>query len=161
MRIAILSKGNANYSTRRLKEEALARGHYVRIVNYAKCYLSIESSNPVIRYGGKDLKDYDVVIPRIAASLTKYGTSVVRQFETKGAFTTGSSIAIVRSRDKLRSTQILARAGVGIPKTVFARDTADLNDVIAQAGGTPLISAPELRLGPESACCGACRGNER
>lgn len=139
MRIAILSKGNANYSTLRLKEEALARGHEVKVINYAKCYLSIEKSSPVIRYKGKDLKDFDVIIPRIAASLTKYGTSVVRQFETQGAFTTGSSIAIVRSRDKLRSTQILARAGVGIPKTVFARETADLNDVIEQAGGTPLI----------------------
>ena len=139
MRIAILSKGNANYSTQRLKEEALARGHDVRIINYSKCYLSIEQSNPVIRYNGKDLNNFDAVIPRIGASLTKFGTSVVRQFETQGAFTTGSSIAIVRSRDKLRSTQIMARAGVGIPKTVFARDTADLNDVIEQAGGTPLI----------------------
>lgn len=139
MKIAILSKGPGNYSTRRLKEEAIARGHEVKIINYTKCYLSIESSNPVIRYNGKDLRDYDVIIPRIAASLTKYGTSVVRQFETRGAFTTASSIAIVRSRDKLRSIQILARAGVGIPKTVFARDTADLNDVIEQAGGTPLI----------------------
>lgn len=139
MRIAILSKGNGNYSTKRLKEEALARGHDARIINYAKTYLSIESSNPVIRYRSKDLSNYDAIIPRIATSLTKYGTSVVRQFETKGAFTTASSIAIVRSRDKLRSTQILARAGVEIPKTVFARDTADLNDVIEQAGGTPLI----------------------
>jgi ribosomal protein S6--L-glutamate ligase len=139
MRIAILSKGNANYSTLRLKEEAEARGHEVHIINYAKCYLSIERSNPVIRYKGKDLSNFDAVIPRIAASLTMYGTSVVRQFETQGAFTTGSSIAIVRSRDKLRSTQLLARAGVGIPKTVFARETADLDDVIAQAGGAPLI----------------------
>lgn len=139
MRIAILSKGNTNYSTKRLKEEALARGHEVRIINYAKCYLSIESRNPVIRYKGKDLRDFDAVIPRIAAGLTKYGTSVVRQFETQGAFSTGSSISIVRSRDKLRSTQILARAGVEIPKTVFARETADLDDVVAQAGGAPLI----------------------
>lgn len=139
MKIAILSKGSTNYSTMRLKEEALARGHDVRIINYAKCYLAIESSNPVIRYRGKDLKDFDAVIPRIAASLTKYGTSVVRQFEAQGAFTTASSIAIVRSRDKLRSTQIMARAGVDIPKTVFARETADLDDVVSQAGGTPLI----------------------
>jgi ribosomal protein S6--L-glutamate ligase len=139
MRIAILSKGSGNYSTKRLKEEAVARGHEVRIINYAKCYLAIEKSNPVIRYKGKDLKDFDAVIPRIAAGLTKYGTSVVRQFETQGAFATGSSIAIVRSRDKLRSTQLLARQGVGIPKTVFARETADLDDVIEQAGGTPLI----------------------
>ena len=139
MKIAILSKGNANYSTQRLKQEAIDRGHEVRIINYAKCYLTIENGNAVVRYKGKDLKDFDVVIPRIAASLTKYGTSVVRQFESQGIFSTSSSIAIVRSRDKLRSTQILARSGVGIPKTVFARETADLNDVIEQAGGTPLI----------------------
>lgn len=139
MKIAILSKGNANYSTRRLKEEALARGHEVRVINYAKCYVTIERDTPVIRYRGKDINDYDVVIPRIAANLTKYGTSIVRQFESQGSFTTASSIAIVRSRDKLRSMQLLARYGVGIPKTVFARETADLEDVIAQAGGTPLI----------------------
>lgn len=139
MRIAILSKGAGNYSTKRLVEEATIRGHEVRVVNYAKCYLSIEGSNPVVRYEGEDLNDFDAVIPRIAASLTEYGTSVVRQFESQGAFSTSSSIAIVRSRDKLRSTQLLARAGVGIPKTVFARETADLDDVIAQAGGAPLI----------------------
>lgn len=139
MKIAILSKGSGNYSTKRLYEEAVKRGHDVRIINYAKCYLSIKSSKPVVRYEGEDLADFDVVIPRIAASLTKYGTSVVRQFETQGAFSTSSSIAIVRSRDKLRSMQLLARAGVGIPKTVFARETADLDDVIAQAGGAPLI----------------------
>lgn len=139
MRIAILSKGNANYSTKRLKEEAIARGHDVRVINYAKCYVTIERDTPVVRYEGEDLRDFDVIIPRIAASLTKYGTSIVRQFETQGAFSTASSIAIVRSRDKLRSMQLLARYGVGIPKTVFARETADLDDVIAQAGGTPLI----------------------
>lgn len=139
MRIVILSKGAANYSTKRLKEEAEKRGHEVRIVNYAKCYVTLESGTPVIRYKGKDLKNIDAIIPRIAASLTKYGSSIVRQFEMQGVFTTSSSIAIVRSRDKLRSLQLLARAGVGIPKTVFARETADLDDVIEQAGGVPLI----------------------
>ena len=139
MKIAILSKGSANYSTRRLKEEALARGHDVRVINYAKCYVTIQRDTPVIRYKGEDLSSFDAIIPRIATNLTKYGTSIVRQFETQGAFTTASSIAIVRSRDKLRSVQILARSGVGIPKTVFARETADLDDVIEQAGGAPLI----------------------
>jgi ribosomal protein S6--L-glutamate ligase len=139
MKIAILSKGPANYSTRRLKEEAIARGHEVRVINYAKCYMTIERSNPVVRYEGEDLSDIDVIIPRIAASLTKYGTAVVRQFEMQGVFTTASSIAINRSRDKLRSMQILARASVDIPKTVFSRETASLNDLIEQAGGTPLI----------------------
>ncbi len=139
MNIAILSKGSANYSTKRLKEEAEARGHNVRIINYAKCYVTIERSTPVVHYKGKDLSDVDVIIPRIAASLTKYGTAIVRQFEMQGVFSTASSLAINRTRDKLRATQILARAGVDIPKTVFARETADLENVIEQAGGTPLI----------------------
>lgn len=139
MKIAILSKGAANYSTQRIKEEAVARGHEVRVINYAKCYVAVERNNPVVRYKGEDLRDFDAVIPRIAASLTKYGTSVVRQFEVQGAFSTSSSIAIARSRDKLRATQLLARAGVDIPKTVFAREAADFDDVIEQAGGTPLI----------------------
>lgn len=139
MKIAILSKGAANYSTRRLKEVALARGHEVRIINYAKCYVSIEKNSPVIRYKGESLYDFDAVIPRIAQSYTKYGTAIVRQFENQGAYTTASSIAINRSRDKLRAYQIMAKAGVGIPKTVFARETANFEDVVALAGGTPLI----------------------
>jgi ribosomal protein S6--L-glutamate ligase len=139
MRIAILSKGNSNYSTKRLKEEALARGHEVRVINYAKCYVTVQRDTPEVHYKGENLANFDVIIPRIATNLTKYGTSIVRQFETQGAFTTASSIAIVRSRDKLRSMQLLARYGVGIPKTVFARETADVADVIEQAGGTPLI----------------------
>lgn len=139
MKIAILSQGPGNYSTIRLKEEAEKRGHDVRVINYAKCYVTIEQSHPVVRYEGEDLGDIDVIVPRIAASLTKYGTSIVRQFETQGVFTATNSLAIARSRDKLRATQILARAGVGIPKTVFARETADVEDVIEQAGGVPLI----------------------
>jgi ribosomal protein S6--L-glutamate ligase len=139
MNIAILSKGPGNYSTKRLKEEAIARGHTVRVINYAKCYMTVEQNNPVVSYEGEVLSDIDVVIPRIAASLTKYGTAVVRQFEMQGVFTTSSSIAINRSRDKLRSMQILSRAGVGIPKTVFSRETSELHDVIEQVGGAPLI----------------------
>lgn len=139
MNIAILSKGPGNYSTKRLKEEAIARGHDVRIINYARCYMTIEQNNPVVRYEGEVLSDIDVIIPRIAASLTKYGTAVVRQFEMQGVFTTSSSISINRSRDKLRSMQILARTGVGIPKTVFSRETSAVADLIEQAGGSPLI----------------------
>lgn len=139
MKIAILSKGPGNYSTRRLKEEALARGHEVRIINYAKCYVTLESGKPVVRYEGDSLHDIDVIIPRIAANLTGYGSSMVRQFEMQNVFTTTASLAIVRSRDKLRSTQLLAKAGVGIPKTVFARETADLDDVLDQVGGAPVI----------------------
>ncbi len=139
MNIAILSKGSKNYSTKRLKEVAIARGHKVQIINYAKCYIGVEKNNPVVHYGGEPLEKFDVIIPRIAQSYTKYGTAVVRQFEMQGTYTTASSIAINRSRDKLRAYQLLAKAGVGVPKTVFARDTADFDDVIEQAGGTPLI----------------------
>src|SRR5690349_15076503 len=139
MNIVILSKGPGNYSTRRLKEEAQNRGHEVRILNYAKCYVTVESNKPVIRYEGEEIRDVDVIIPRIASSLTKYGSSIVRQFEMQNVFTTTSSIAIVRSRDKLRSMQLLAKAGVGIPKTVFARETADVEDVLEQVGGAPVI----------------------
>lgn len=139
MKIAILSKGAANYTTKRLKEVAISRGHDVRIINYAKCYVAIEKDKPVIRYKGETLDGFDAIIPRIAQSYTKYGTAMVRQFESQGAFTTASSIAINRSRDKLRAYQVLARAGVGIPKTVFARETANFEDVIELAGGTPLI----------------------
>src|SRR5260370_10990256 len=132
MKIVILSKGSANSSTKRLKEEAVARGHSVRVVNYAKCYVTLESSHPVVRYKGKEISDVDVIIPRIAAGLTKYGSSMVRQFEMQNVFTTTSSIALVRARDKLRSTQLLAKAGVGIPKTVFEREAADLADCTGQ-----------------------------
>jgi len=139
MRIAILSRGPGNYSTKRLKEVALSRGHEVRVIDYAKCYMTIQRGNPIISYEGEEVKDVDVIIPRIAAGLTKYGTAVCRQFEIQGAFTTASSIAIVRSRDKLRAMQILSRSDVDIPKTVFSRETSEVNEVIEQAGGTPLI----------------------
>lgn len=139
MKIAILSKGSANYTTKRLKEVAVARGHDVRVINYAKCYVAIEKNQPVIRYKGESLDHFDAIIPRIAQSYTKYGTAIVRQFESQGAYSTASSIAINRSRDKLRAYQILAKAGVAIPKTVFARETANFEDVMQLAGGTPLI----------------------
>jgi ribosomal protein S6--L-glutamate ligase len=139
MNIAILSKGPGNYSTKRLKEEAEARGHNVRVINYSKCYITAERGNPTIRYEGEEVKDIDVIIPRISSSLTKYGSSIVRQFEMRNVPTVTSSIAIVRSRDKLRSMQLLAKAGIGIPKTVFARETADLDDVLDQVGGAPVI----------------------
>jgi ribosomal protein S6--L-glutamate ligase len=139
MKIVILSKGSANYTTRRLKEEAEKRGHEVRIVNYAKCYMTVEKSNPVVYYKGEKLTGIDAIIPRIAQSYTKYGSAVVRQFEMQGVYTVTSSIAIVRSRDKLRTYQLLAKAGVGIPKTVFARETADFEEVIELVGGSPVI----------------------
>ncbi len=139
MNIAILSKGPDNVSTKRIKAEAEERGHNVRVINYAKCYVTLEQGNPVVRYEGEEINDIDVIIPRIASNLTKYGTSIVRQFEMQGVFSTASSLAINRTRDKLRAAQILARSGVGIPKTVFARETAQVEDLIEQAGGAPLI----------------------
>src|SRR5579864_3559447 len=139
MKIVILSKGSANYSTKRLKEEAELRGHEVRIVNYAKCYVTLEQGKPVVNYKAEEIRDIDAIIPRIASSLTKYGSAIVRQFEMQNVFTATSSIAINRSRDKLRSMQLLAKAGVGIPKTVFARETADLDDVLDQVGGAPVV----------------------
>lgn len=139
MRIAILSNGPGNYSTRRLKEEALLRGHTVRVIKYKECYATIEQSNPAVRYRGEILKDFDVIIPRIANSLTRYGSAIVRQFEMQGVYTTASSIAIARSRDKLRTLQLLARAGVGIPKTVFTRSLIEIEDQIDDMGGFPVI----------------------
>ncbi len=139
MRIVILSKGSTNYSTLRLKEEARKRGHEVRVINYAKCFVTLESGNTQVHYRGKQIRDVDVIIPRIATKLTKYGSSIVRQFETQNVFTATTSISIVRSRDKLRSMQIMAKAGVGIPKTVFARETADFAGVLEQVGGAPVI----------------------
>lgn len=139
MLIAILSKGSANYTTKRLKEVALERGHDVRVINYAKCYMTMEKGKPVVYYKGEALPKFDAIIPRIAQSYTKYGTAVVRQFEMQGSFTMASSIAINRSRDKLRSYQIMARQDVGIPKTVFARETANLEEVVDLVGGAPCI----------------------
>ena len=127
MNIVILSNGPGNYSTKRLKEEALARGHKVRIVKYRDCYAGIEKSYPTVSYKGKDITDVDAIIPRIASNMTRYGTAIVRQFEMQGVYTTTSSIAIVRSRDKLRATQLFAKAGVGI------------DDLLVLVGGTPVI----------------------
>ncbi len=139
MKIAILSKGSANYTTQRLKEVAIARGHEVRVINYAKCYMTVEKGNPVVYYKGEKLTDIDAIIPRIGQTYTKYGSAVVRQFEMQGVYTTASSIAIVRSRDKLRAYQLMAKAEVGVPKTVFARETANFDEVIEAAGGAPVI----------------------
>lgn len=139
MKIAILSNGPGNYSTKRLKEEALKRGHEVDVIKYKDCHAAIEQNNPVVYHRGKALTGYDAIIPRIASSMTRYGTAIVRQFEMQGVFTTASSIAIVRSRDKLRSIQLLARAGVGIPKTVFTRSVNEIESMIDDMGGYPVI----------------------
>ena len=138
MKIALLSNGNINYSTLRLKYEAEKKGHKVKIIKYKNCYVAIDRKQGVM-YKGKPIKDYDAMIPRIANSMTNYGTSIVRQLELQGIYTTSSSLSIVRARDKLRSAQILARHGVPIPKTVFSRNTTDIDDLIDAVGGCPVI----------------------
>ncbi len=139
MNIAILSNGPGNYSTKRLKEEAIKRGHNVTIVKYRDCYASIEQNNPTVSYKGKDLAEFDAIIPRIAANMTRYGTAILRQLEMQGVYSVTSSIAISRARDKLRSMQLMAKTGIGIPKTVVSRNTTDIDDLLERVGGTPVI----------------------
>jgi ribosomal protein S6--L-glutamate ligase len=119
MRIAILSNGNGNYSTKRLKEEAIKRGHEVKIIRYRDCYASIEQNHPTVSYRGEDLAGFDAVIPRIASYMTKYGTAIVRQLEMQGMYTASSSIAIVRSRDKLRTLQYWQRMVLVFQKPLY------------------------------------------
>lgn len=139
MKIAILSNGPGNYSTKRLKQEAIARGHEIRVIKYKNCYASIEQNNPTVSYKGENLTDFDAMIPRIASNMTKYGTAIVRQLEMQGVYTASSSIAISRSRDKLRTLQLLAKSGVGIPRTVVSRNTADIDNLLERLGGMPVI----------------------
>lgn len=139
MKIAILSRNANLYSTRRLVEAAEQKGHEAVVIDHLKCIIELEKKNPKVFYQGKYLEDFDAIIPRIGASVTFYGTAVVRQFEMMKVFTSVESQALVRSRDKLRSLQILARAGVGLPKTVFTNYSKDTNHVIESLGGAPLV----------------------
>ncbi|MBT3422817.1 MAG: 30S ribosomal protein S6--L-glutamate ligase [Bacteroidetes bacterium] len=139
MKIAVLSRNANLYSTKRLIEAAVAKGHEAIIVDHLKCTIELERKNPKIYYKGEYLNDIDAVIPRIGASVTFYGTAVVRQFEMMKVFTAVESQALVRSRDKLRSLQVLARAGVGLPKTVFTNYAKDVDHVIESVGGAPLV----------------------
>lgn len=139
MNIVILSANKNLYSTRRLVEAAEARGHVAKVINHTRTYVVMESGNLNIYYGDHVISNVDAIIPRIGASVTYYGSAMIRQFEMRHVFTTVSSLALVRSRDKLRATQILARHGVGIPKTAFAKQPNDIESLINQVGGTPLI----------------------
>jgi len=139
LRIAVLSRNENLYSTRRLKEAGEARGHEVDIIDTLHCYMDITKSRPTVRYYGKELPRYDAVIPRIGASITFYGTSVVRQFEMMGSFCVNESVAISRSRDKLRSLQLLSRKGVGLPRTGFANKPDNIKDLIKNVGNAPLV----------------------
>lgn len=139
MRIAVLSRNANLYSTRRLIEAGEARGHQVDVIDTLHCYMDITSSRPNVRYEGKALPHYDAVIPRIGASVTFYGTSVVRQFEMMGTFCINESVAISRSRDKLRSLQLLSRKGIGLPRTGFAHHPDNVSDLIKNVGGAPVV----------------------
>lgn len=139
MRIAILSRSASLYSTRRLVEAAQNREHIVEVIDTLRCYMNIASHKPSIHYGGKRLEGIDAVIPRIGASITFYGTAVLRQCEMMGIFPVNESVAISRSRDKLRSLQLLARKGIGLPITGFAHSPDDTQDLIRMVGGSPLV----------------------
>lgn len=138
MKIGILSRRASLYSTRRLRDAALQRDHEVRVVDFLRCYISISSDHAGVYYKG-ELLDFDAVIPRIGASVTFYGTAVVRQFEMMGVFSLADSQAITRSRDKLRSLQLLSGKGIGMPVTAFARSTEDTKAIIKEVGGTPIV----------------------
>ena len=139
MKIVVLSRKASLYSTRRLKEAAKQRGHEVQIIDYLRCYMDITSHKPRVMFKGERLEGVDAIIPRIGASRTFYGTAVVRQFEMMGVFPVNESQAITRSRDKLRSLQLLSRDGIGLPVTAFAHSTKDVAGVINTVNGAPLV----------------------
>ena len=139
MNIAILSRNPKLYSTTRLVEAAKERGHEVRVLDVLRCYMNITSLRPSIHYKSEDLTGFDAVIPRIGASVTFYGTAVLRQFEMMGVYPLNESVAITRSRDKLRSLQLLARKGIGLPVTGFAHSPDDVQDMLKMVGGAPAV----------------------
>ncbi len=139
MKIAMLARNPKLYSHRRIVEAAEKRGHEIDIIDTLRVYMNITSHRPELRYKGEILTGYDAVIPRIGASITWYGLAVLRQFEMMGVYPLNESVAIGRSRDKLRSLQILAREGIGLPVTAFAHDTRMTDDLIEIAGGTPVV----------------------
>jgi ribosomal protein S6--L-glutamate ligase len=141
MKIAVLSRNSKLYSTRRLVEAGEARGHHVRVIDHLRCFMDISAANPVVHYRDEvfDRDDFDAVIPRIGASATFYGTAVARQFEMMGVYCVNESVAITRSRDKLRSLQLFAREGLGIPVTAFAHYADDIRGLIREVGGAPLV----------------------
>ncbi len=139
MHVAILSRRKDLYSTRRLKEAAEERGHTAAVVDYLRCHMNISSEDPSIHYKSGKLPKFDAIIPRIGTSRTFYGTAVVRQFEALGTFSINSSLSITRSRDKLRSLQLLSKKGIGLPITGFAHSLKDVSRLIELVGGPPLV----------------------
>jgi ribosomal protein S6--L-glutamate ligase len=139
MRIAILTRGPRLYSTSRIIEAAQKRNHEVSLINPLRCYMNITSYNPSIHYRGQELNVFDSVIPRIGASITFYGSALVRQFEMMGVYCLNRSAAIKRSRDKLLCLQLLSRKGLGLPITGFSHSPGDIQDLIKMVGGAPLV----------------------
>ncbi|MCC5796228.1 MAG: 30S ribosomal protein S6--L-glutamate ligase [Methylophaga sp.] len=139
MKIAVLSRNPKLYSTQRLVEAATARGHEVHVLDVLRCYMNITSLKPEVHYKGENLTGFDAVIPRIGASVTFYGTAVLRQFEMMNVYPLNESVAISRSRDKLRALQLLSRKGIGLPVTGFAHRPDDVEDLIKMVGGAPLV----------------------
>lgn len=139
MKIAILSRDETLYSSRRLREAAETRGHQVQIIDPLSCYMNINPASPAVHYCGEPLGHFDAVIPRIGSLTTFYGTAVLRQFEMSGSYPLNESAAITRARDKLRSLQLLAREGIDMPVTGFASSPDDTEDLIAMVGGAPLV----------------------
>jgi len=139
MKIGILSTNRSLYSTRRLVEAAQQRGHDVQVINHKRCYMNIASHRPAIHYDGRTLEGFEAVIPRIGASVTFYGTAVVRQFEMMGVYSLNESVAITRSRDKLRALQLLSRRGIGMPVTGIANSPNDTEDLMKLVGGAPVV----------------------
>lgn len=137
--IAVLSRNKSLYSTRRLVEVGTRRGHHVRVIDPLRCHMDIASQRPTIHFKGEKLTDIDAVIPRIGASITFYGMAVLRQFEMMGVYPLNESVAIGRARDKLRSLQLLSRAGIGLPLTGFAHSVDDTDALIKLVGGPPLV----------------------
>ncbi|MEM0515506.1 30S ribosomal protein S6--L-glutamate ligase [Pseudoalteromonas sp. YIC-827] len=139
MKIGILSRNKNLYSTRRLIEAAEKRGHEVQVLDALRCYMNINSQEPEIHFKGEKLEGFNAIIPRIGASVTFYGCSVLRQFEMMGVYPVNESVAITRSRDKLRSLQLLSRKGVGMPVTGFASKPDDVKDLLEMVGGAPVV----------------------
>jgi ribosomal protein S6--L-glutamate ligase len=139
MKIGVLSTNKNLYSTQRLVEAGEERGHHMRVINHRRCYMNITTHNPGVHYRGESIEDLDAIIPRIGASISFYGTAVVRQFEMMGVYSVNESVAITRSRDKLRALQLLSRKGIGMPVTGFANSPDDTNDLLKFVGGAPVV----------------------
>jgi len=139
MKIGILSTNKNLYSTRRLVEAGIERGHEMPVINHKRCYMNITSHRPSIHFNGEAITGVDAIIPRIGASISFYGTAVVRQFEMMGVYSVNESVAITRSRDKLRAVQLLSRRGIGLPITGFANSPDDTEDLLQFVGGAPVV----------------------